>query len=270
MDPRKISELKELFLVLGIHPKKSLSQNFLVEKNTLEKLVSLAQVGPEDTVLEIGPGLGAITLTLLEKGAKVIAVELDRNLAKHLKESITNPNFTLIEGDFLETPLKSLEGPLKLVANIPFQITSPIFDRLAKNRLLFSSIYLVVQKDLAVRVVAQKGSGDVGAFSLFCQYYFDVKILSTIGPSNFYPKPTIDAAYIELIPKAKIPFEDGDPFFDFLHMLFHKKRKMIRSSIPHPDLESILAKRSLAPTMRPQELSLDDFVYLFQKLEEKP
>jgi 16S rRNA (adenine1518-N6/adenine1519-N6)-dimethyltransferase len=267
MDPRKISELHQLFSALGIQPKKSLSQNFFIEKNTLEKLVSFANIQEGESVLEIGPGLGAITLTLLEKGAKVIAVELDRKLALFLKESISTPNFTLIEGDFLTTPLTSLPSPMKLIANIPFQITSPILNYLSQHRTLFSLIHLVVQKDLAVRMIAQKGSGQNGPFSIFCQYYFTVKILSTISPNNFYPKPSIESAYIELIPKQSIPFENGDPFFDFVHSLFHKKRKMIRSSISHPDLDLILSKRGLNSTMRPGELSLDDFIYIFKHLK---
>jgi 16S rRNA (adenine1518-N6/adenine1519-N6)-dimethyltransferase len=268
MDPRNLSSIKELTLSLGISPKKSLSQNFLIEKNTLAKLVSLAHITKDDTVLEIGPGLGAITLSLLEKGAKVIAIELDHQLTLFLKESIVNPHFTLIEGDFLKVPLDTLPSPMKLVANIPFQITSPIFSRLATYRNLFSSIHLVVQKDLALRAIAQKGSGKNGPFALFCQYYFHCKILSSISAANFYPKPSIDASYIELLPKTSLPFENSTLFFAFIHSLFHKKRKMIRSSLSHPHLEELLSKKSLSSTIRPQELSLDDCIYLFQNLRE--
>ena len=216
MDPRNPSELLPFLKGDGLWPKKSLSQNFLIDANVLRKIVRTAGVTEGSDVLEIGPGPGALTKTLLESGAHVTAVEIDQRFATRLPP---HPRLTVIQADFLSyIPTK----PALVVANIPYHITSPIIAHLATFASLWKGIYLTVQKDMAERIMAKKGSRDNNAFAIFTQFYFTPRIAFSIPSHCFYPKPKVASALLSLTPHEQ-PLSDPAPFFAFVRLLFQQK-----------------------------------------------
>ncbi len=253
MDPRKLSELDPFLRERDLRPKKSLSQNFLVDANVLRKIVKTADLTPQDEVLEIGPGPGGLTKTLIEGGATVTAVEIDKRYANLLAQTIDSPKLTVICEDFLEfTPLKTFA----VVANIPYHISSPLIEKLVENISKYSKIFLTVQKDFADRILCKKPSN---AFSIFIELYFKASIAFTISKDCFYPKPTIPSVLLSLIPKEKLPLEDPKEFILFVRHLFQHRRKMIRSILGLPDITDA----------RPEALKLENFIQLYVLLKEQ-
>ncbi len=251
MDPRKLSELDPFLKGSGLSPKKSLSQNFLVDMNVLKKIVKTAEIKPGDSVLEIGPGPGGLTLTLIEAGAEVTAIEIDKNYASKLSETINSPHLKVICEDFLRyTPAKEAI----VVANIPYHISTPIIEKLTEHRELFSRIFLTVQKDFAERILTK---GKSNAFSIFIDFYFEASIPFTISKDCFYPKPTIASVLLSLKPRKTLPVKDPEAFITFTRLLFQKRRKMIRSILGDPSLTSA----------RPESLQTKDLIQLYLSLK---
>ncbi len=251
MDPRKLSELVPFLNERDLKPKKSLSQNFLVDANVLKKIVRTANLEPGANVLEIGPGPGGLTRTLIDEGAHVTAVEIDRKYADILSTTINSTNLTVICADFLEyIPTQSYT----VIANIPYHISSPIIEKLVDNRDFFPKIYLTVQKDFALRILTLKPSN---AFSIFIDFYFDAKIEFTITKDCFFPKPKDPSVLLSLIAKKELPLPDPIPFINFVRFLFRRRRKMIRSILGLPDITDA----------RPEALKLDAFIRLYLLLK---
>jgi 16S rRNA (adenine1518-N6/adenine1519-N6)-dimethyltransferase len=260
-----LSELLAFLEKVGAKPKKSLSQNFLIDPNITRKIVQTASVKENDFVLEIGPGPGALTETLLQAGAKVYAVELDSVFAKELYR-FQNGKLTVYEGDFLKFPLKQLPDNLKVVANLPYHITTPILEKLFAHS--FSNITVMVQKEVAQRMMAKAGTKDFGALSLFIQFYANIGQCFTVPPSCFYPKPAIDSAVIRLDAKT-VPDIDADRFFSIVHSAFQKRRKMLTSSLNFPKdlIKQALCDLNIREDARPEMLSLEQWVSFVKKLE---
>ena len=253
MNIYKPSELKAFLSEIGAAPKKSLSQNFLIDGNIIKKIVALANIQKEDSVLEIGPGPGALTEALLETGAHVIAVEKDRKFAAALQRLQTHDNrLTIYKDDILSWDMRAPKNT-KLIGNLPYAIVSPILGRFLPRKDLFSSLTLMVQKEVAERLTAHKSS----SLSLFVQFYSTPVKGFVVQPSCFYPVPKVTSAVLQLIPKDPSTV-NPDLFFAMVHKAFQKKRKMIRSSF----------KGSSFGACRPEELSLDDFLTLFHEMEE--
>lgn len=246
----KLTELRLFLAKLGISPKKSLSQNFLIDQNILEKVIALAAIQPHERVLEIGPGPGIITKKLLEVGADVTAVELDKTFAKDLYSL----PMTLIEGDVLKVPLPRFD---KVVSNLPYHITAPILGRLLP--LGFKTMILFVQEEVARRMVAQKDSRDYGAFSLFVQFYSEPCYAFKVPRNCFYPRPKVDSAVV-LLTKKRAPEVDAEKFFQFVQTTFQGRRKKVATTWKK--------KYGLIvdTDARPQNLSLEDFLYYFYVL----
>lgn len=251
MDPRKLSELDPFLKERGLKPKRSLSQNFLIDSNVLKKIVKTAEILPGDKVLEIGAGPGGLTKTLIEAGAIVTAVEIDKKYAELLPQHITSPNLTVICKDFLEfIPSTSYT----VVANIPYHISTPIIEKLADHIELFPKIFLTVQKEFAERMICKKPSS---ASSIFIDFYFDASIPFTISKDCFYPKPKVPSALLSLISKKTPLLPNPKTFISFVRYLFNHRRKMIKSILKSPDLTEA----------RPESLSLTKFIELFLFLE---
>lgn len=251
MDPRKLSELDPFLKEKGLKPKKSLSQNFLIDANVLKKIVRTAEILPNDRVLEIGPGPGGLTKTLLEAGALVTAVEIDKKYAELLPLHISSSNLTVICKDFLEfTPSTSYT----VVANIPYHISTPIIEKLADHIELFPKIFLTVQKEFAERMICKKPSS---ASSIFIDFYFEASISFTISKDCFYPKPNVPSALLTLFSRKKLPLSNPKIFIAFVRHLFQHRRKMIKSILKSPDLTEA----------RPESLNLEKFIELFLFLE---
>ncbi len=275
----KPSELHLFLNQLGIHPKKGLSQNFLVDGNILRKIISVSKVEAGDLVLEIGPGPGALTQALLEAGAHVIAVEKDPILAKALEGLQTNDNrLTIYCEDIMLFKLEAVLTPIlmngkraKVIANLPYNITTPIIVKLAPQRHLISAMILMVQEEVARRYVAQPKTSDYGSITVFLNYFTRPRYAFGVSPNCFYPVPTVKSAIVilELKPPPDVSSEAN--FFLMTRTAFEHRRKMLRGSLrdlysPEAVIHALEAIGYHSQT-RPEDLSLDDFVALFRELQ---
>ncbi|MBS0584924.1 MAG: ribosomal RNA small subunit methyltransferase A [Verrucomicrobia bacterium] len=263
MDPRKISELASFFKERALFPKRSLSQNFLIDKNVLEKIAKEAEIVEGETVLEIGSGPGGLTKTLLEKNCKVIAVETDRRFTALLREILPEENLTIVEGDFLEYPLI---GPIKIVGNIPYHISSAILEKLCNSSKECSRVTLVMQKDLADRIIQKPPFRNATFLSYYLHFHFTFTKGFAISPNCFWPAPKVFSYALSLVPKQVLPSVDKEAFFAFLAPLFQKRRKMLSSLLKNSSVEKVLIEMGFSPKARPEELSLEQFLKLFLSL----
>lgn len=253
----------------GIRAKKSLSQNFLIDQNILDKIVVAASLKEGDTILEIGPGPGALTEKLLANGAHVIAIEKDQALAEKLMQW-KHPRLKIICGDALDFPYETLPSPLKCIANLPYQITTPLLAKLVKLHPQISDLTVMVQKEVGERMTASKRTPEYGSFTVFLAAYAQTKYCFTVKPNSFYPPPSVYSCivHLDLFP-CKVP----DEFFTLTRTAFQKRRKMLRNSVkelyPDQNIEEILQLLGHLPTTRPEELSFEEFYSLFQKLNTK-
>lgn len=256
-----LSELIPFLNRIQAAPQKKLSQNFLIDPNIIRKITDLAEIYPGDSVLEIGPGPGALTLALLEKKANVFAVEMDPLFAKHLHR-YQNGHLRVYQDDFLKFRMENLPKNLKVVANLPYHITTPILEKLFGSS--FSSIVVMVQKEVAARMQAKPGTKEMGSLSLFVQFYSKI-VDSFIVPSTcFYPKPKVDSTVIRL-DTTQIP--ETNPF-TLIHPAFQHRRKMLTSSLPFSKdaIRQALTEIGMRPDARPEMLSLGQWIDFANKM----
>jgi len=258
---------------LGVKPKKRLSQNFLIDGNIIRKIVALAEVDKESSILEIGPGPGALTEALLATGAHVTAIEKDTTFAKALERLQTKDHhLTVIAKDVLTVDMGTLfKKKAKVVANFPYHITTPILSALLPMHEKFESITCMVQKEVADRFIAPCGTKDYSSFSVFLQFYSQPIYGFTVQPTCFYPRPKVKSAVMKLILKKPPKVSSVDRFFEMTRTAFQKRRKMMRASLKDlygsKAISSALQLIGKNPLARPEELSLDDFLRLFQEIE---
>ncbi len=252
-------------------PKKSLGQNFLIDKNIQNKIIASINLSLADTVLEIGAGEGAITGFLCQQAAKVFAVEIDRNLCVLLTTKFaTTQNLSVINADFLKFDLRSLPpgNKLKVIGNIPYYITSPIVEHLLFYCARIQDIYLTVQKEFAQRMVALPGSKVYGSFSCFVQYYTEPEILFLIKKNSFHPPPKIDSCFLRMKLRQDPPVKvkNEQVLFKIIRTSFQQRRKTLKNSleelIPADKLNKFFREYDLNPKIRPEDLSLQDFANL--------
>ncbi len=254
----------------GLHAKKGLSQNFLIDENIVRNIIKTAQVSEKDVVIEIGPGPGALTEALLDTGAQIIAIEKDKGFAQALKK-IQHSRLTVIEEDILDSDIKALaQGKkVKIVSNLPYHLTSPILGMLLPLQEHIETLTIMVQKEVAERLCAKPGSSDYSSFTLFVSAYTNIKYCFTVQPTCFYPKPKIRSAVIQLTPTAPLPFPPH--FFARVRAAFAKKRKMIKVSLkewyPSDTIEQALRKLDLSPLARPETLDVHKWIPLISSLE---
>lgn len=265
----KPSHLRQYLENLGISPKKSLSQNFLIDGNIINKIVDLAEVDTGDQVLEIGPGPGALTDALLARGAHVLAVEKDRTLAKALTERV-GPLRVICE-DVLKVDLENeLENRASVIANLPYNITSPILTELLPKTEFIKRIVVMVQLEVAERLVAKPGNKTYGSLTVFANIFSKPQWGFKVSHQCFFPKPKVDSAVIrfDLISPPKEAKEEA--FFKMTRTAFGQRRKMMKSSLSplySPDLIiEALELIGMPATTRPEELSADQFVQLYRHL----
>lgn len=258
------SQLLSFLEQVGARPKKSLSQNFLIDANTIKNIVTLAGVEPEDRILEIGPGPGALTQALLGAGATVLAIEKDTLFAHHL-ERLQTPDARLEVRcrDILEFPLNTLSGKrYKVVANLPYQITSPILAMLFAYAPLFESLTIMLQKEVATRIRAKPGCKEFGSLTLFTQFYTTFHDAFSVPASCFYPKPKVDSTVLRLDLREKLPAIDPAQLFPAIRTAFQQRRKMMTSSLreKYPAIREALSAAKISVTARPEELSLEEWI----------
>jgi 16S rRNA (adenine1518-N6/adenine1519-N6)-dimethyltransferase len=244
--------------------KKKLSQNFLIDKNIVKKIIESCELKKADSILEIGAGRGELTVDLAKRVKRVIAVELDRRLCEILKERLKDlDNVEIVCEDILR--YKIPKGKLKVVSNLPYAIATPIIEYLIENRSKISKIFISLQKELAYRLIATPGNKDYGSLSLFVQYYTEPKILFPIKRRSFWPPPKVDSVFLRLnLRKGYFPFvKDESLLFKIIRKVFSARRKMLRNSLeylfPKDRIACIFEELRLNPFIRPEELSLEDF-----------
>jgi 16S rRNA (adenine1518-N6/adenine1519-N6)-dimethyltransferase len=266
--------LHELFSFLekiGRQPQKGLSQNFLIEQNIVKKIVRTADVRPGDRVLEIGPGPGALTACLLDAGAEVLAIEKDRILS-HALERLQTKDLRLssLTADFLDFDLKALQPGWKVVANLPYSITTPILEKLFSYHDRFSSITIMVQKELAQRMIAPSGSKTFSSLSIFLAFYTTYNDSFPVSSSCFYPRPKVDSTVLRFDVKSQLPLEDPQPFFKLVRRAFQQRRKMLTSSLkefyPSAKIQQALTLIGSRIDARPESLSLEQWIKFYSEI----
>ena len=258
---------------------KKFGQNFLIDTHVLEKIISAAGITKNDCVLEIGPGIGTMTQYLAENAGHVVAVEIDRNLIPILKETLADyDNVTVINEDILRVDIKALAEeynggkPFKVVANLPYYITTPIIMGLFESGVPIDNITVMVQKEVADRMKEGPGSKDYGALSLAVQYYAEPEIVANVPPNCFIPRPNVGSAVIRLTRHKEMPVEVKNPalMFKIIRASFNQRRKTLQNGLGNaPELPytkeqiaAAIAEMGLTPTIRGEALSLAQFAQL--------
>jgi len=255
----KTLSIFEMLKKYKIKPIKHFGQNFLIDKNVLDKIIDAAELTSQDIVLEIGPGLGILTIELLKGTKKVIAVEKDKKLCEILKTNLKRyKNLKIINEDILKIKIDKLSN-YKVVANIPYYLTSPLIRKFLEEKNKPSAIILMVQKEVAQRICASPPHMNLLAIAV--QFFAEPKIISYVSKNSFYPMPKVDSAIIKIIPKS-IPDINTEKFFNLVKRGFASKRKMLKNNIPGIDLEKI----GLNPGVRAENLPIKDWLKLFHSL----
>jgi 16S rRNA (adenine1518-N6/adenine1519-N6)-dimethyltransferase len=253
-------------------PKKSLGQHWLDDPASLQAMCDAAEVNTDDTVLEIGPGLGTLTELLVEQAREVVAVEFDDRLAKELPGRVSSPSLTVKNQDILSFDFTTLPPDFKVVANIPYYLTSNLIRVLSETSNQPSVAVLLIQKEVAQRVDAKPG--DMSLLSVTAQFYWQTGVGPLVPAELFTPPPKVDSQILILQRRPEPLFPDVDTikFFRLVKAGFSERRKMLRSSlsgglhIPKPEVENLLTKAGIDPNLRAQALSLEEWHKLYLTL----
>ncbi len=263
---------------------KKYGQNFLIDTHVLEKIIRAASIGSDDVVLEIGPGIGTLTQYLCENARKVIAVEIDDMLIPILGETLKEyDNVKIVHNDILKVDVNEIvsEYPgssIKVVANLPYYITTPIIMGLFESGVPIDSITIMVQKEVAERMQAKPGTKDYGALTLAVQYYADAKIMANVPPNCFMPRPAVGSAVINLVKhkEKRYDVKNEDMLFRIIRASFNQRRKTLQNglnnaaNLPYTkqQIAEAIEKMGLPAAVRGEKLSLEQFVELSNILEE--
>ncbi len=284
----KLSNPQQTIQVLQKHDfkfKKKFGQNFLIDPHVLDKIVDAAQITKDDFVLEIGPGIGTLTQYLCEHARQVLAVEIDKNLIPILQETLSSyDNVDILQGDILKQDIEAIanqynEGkPIKVVANLPYYITTPIIMELFESRVPLANVTVMVQKEVADRMKAEPGSKDCGALSLAVQYYAEPYIAAFVPPNCFMPRPNVGSAVIRLDCLAKTPVEVKDEklMFRLIRASFNQRRKTLQNGIANSSelsyskaqVAEAIEKAGFDANVRGEKLGLVEFARLADVLLE--
>ncbi len=263
----------------GFSFQKRFGQNFLIDEHVLDKIVDAALIGKEDGVIEIGPGIGTMTQRLCEAASKVVAIEIDKELIPILSETMSGyDNVKIINADVMKTDLDKLIRDefsgmsVKVVANLPYYITTPIVMSLLENHLPVESITIMVQKEVAQRMQAGPGTKDYGALSLAVQYYADTYIAANVPPNCFMPRPKVGSGVIRLTVRkeAEVEVTDEKLMFSLIRAAFNQRRKTLVNAVTNfsgldyskEDIEKALAELDISEKIRGEALSLQQFADL--------
>ena len=264
-------EIQALLAGAGTEPRHRFGQNFMIDQNLVRLVADAGQIAPSDLVIEVGPGTGTLTEELLARGAEVVAVEIDRDLAGLLRERFSeNPKFRLIEGDALagkhalnEELQAALRRGTKLVANLPYNIASPLVVELLIAGV--EVLVFVVQKEVGDRLKAKEGSDDYGPLSVMAQMLSRVEVLRKLPPGAFWPPPKIDSALVKMV-RADQLGERANEFSRFVAAVFGARRKTLRKALERAevDADAVIAKLGLDPQRRAEELPPEMFWAMFE------
>ncbi|MEG2420110.1 MAG: 16S rRNA (adenine(1518)-N(6)/adenine(1519)-N(6))-dimethyltransferase RsmA [Oscillospiraceae bacterium] len=283
MDLCNISDIKELLTRNGFRFSKSMGQNFLIADWVPRDIAAASEARRDCGVLEIGPGIGPLTVELSKRAGKVVAVELDRSLLPLLSETLADcDNVQIVSGDVLKLDLAQLietqfQGLTPMVcANLPYNITTPVLTALLELK-RFSAITVLIQREVAKRVCAAPGTGDYGSFSLFCRYYAHCELLFDVPPDCFLPAPKVTSSVIRLIPRAEKPQEVEDEafFFRVVRASFAQRRKTLLNGLsavfggqcPKETIRQIILDCGLPEDIRGERLGIPEFAQIARILK---
>ena len=261
----------------NFHFKKNFGQNFIIDENLINSIITKSEIDKETLVIEIGPGAGSLTTKLALVAKQVLCYEIDKDLEPILKENIKSSNVDIIFGDFLKcNVLPDIEkyeyNKLYVVANLPYYITTPIIMKLIEDKIPVDKIVVMVQKEVGDRFKAEPNSKDYGSLSIFLQYYFNVRKLIDVSRNVFIPKPNVDSIVVEFSKKDRIyNVNDESLFFKLVKDSFTQKRKTLRNNLKGYDLdkiEEVLSKYDFTLTVRAEQLSIDIFVDIANALSD--
>ena len=273
----------EIIKKYGFKMTKSLGQNFLINENILDKIIESADISSDDVVLEIGTGIGTLTQRLCENAKKVIAVEIDRNLIPILNETLSDyDNITIINKDILKTDINeelnnlSVKQKIKVVANLPYYITTPIIMKVLEDKVNVDCMVLMLQKEVADRMNATPSTKDYGSLSIAVQYYCDTDIVCKVPKSSFIPEPNVDSLVLKLVvnEKRKVEINDEELFFKIVRGSFSKRRKTILNSLSNYEdlgdkdkIQKLLEISEIDAKRRGETLSIYEFANLAKNYE---
>lgn len=262
-------ETQMLLNQYGLRANKKLGQNFLINQQIIDDIIEKAEITKEDVVLEIGPGLGSLTKALIQNAKKVIVVELDDNMIPILKNRFGEENLEIIHEDILKINLNDIiktYGRIKVVANLPYYITTPIVMKLLEEEYDIESITVMVQKEVGERLCAKAGDRELGAVTIAVNYYSNAKIVIDVPKDNFLPAPEVDSCVIRLdvLKKPPVELKDKKAFFRLVKAAYSQRRKTINNSLSSggynkDDVIKVLEELNLDPKLRAENLSIQDF-----------
>ncbi len=263
-------EVIDLLATRGIEPRRSLGQNFVVDPNTVRRIVRLSGITPGESVVEIGPGLGSLTLALVEAGASVTAVEADPMLAEILAEVTEGMPVRIIVGDALslEWAQELDPGTESLIANLPYNVATPLVAEVLDHVARIRKLVVMTQKEVGQRLVADPGSKAYGALSVKVASWARARLLGAVPPTVFHPRPRVESALVELVrhPRPAVPEDiDREAFFSFVRQGFGQRRKMLRRSLRGLVSEEDFTRAGVGPQQRPEELGLDQWLSLYRE-----
>jgi len=262
----------------GIQTRKKLGQHFLVDTHVVEKIISAADLSKDDCVLEIGPGPGGLTQALSAHAGHIVAVELDKQLIPVLTELFPGPNITIIQGDILKLSLHEILAPhtgcpIKVVANLPYYITTPVILYLLESGLPFKSVTVMVQKEVAKRMAASPGTKDYGSLTLAIRYYADVELVANVPVNCFMPRPAVDSAVVHIRLRPGPPVTtDKTVLFKIIHAAFNQRRKTLVNAlaaglgIDKPHITEVLADCGFKADIRGETLDMAAFARIAEML----
>lgn len=285
-DPAAPSAVRKLMERYNFRCRKSMGQNFLVDANIVNKIISSAMLDKTDTVVEIGPGLGVITRAAAARAGRVVSLELDRNLLPILEDTLQGlDNVHVVVGDAMEADLDGAvfsrtgySGPYKLIANLPYYITTPLIMRLLKSDFKISLYVIMVQQEVAERMAALPGGKEYGALSVAVQYYTEARYLFRVPGTVFIPRPEVDSAVVRLVRRDKPAVEvpDEELFFKIVRRSFGQRRKTVLNAlgtafenISREKMKELLLSAGIDPGRRGETLGLPEFASIAREIVDK-
>lgn len=252
----------------GLAPSRALGQNFVADANTVRRIARLAAVGEGDLVLEIGAGLGSLTLALVETGAQVVAVEVDRHLIKPLREVVEPYGAAVrrLDASTMDVAEVTEGRPCVVVANLPYNVATSLVLRILESQPLVSRLLVMVQREVGERLAASAGDDAYGAVSLRVQYFADAVVIGRVGANVFVPRPKVESALVAITRRERVRIDPSvvaeADLFDVVRTAFGQRRKMLRRSLADWASDGVFERAGVAATRRPEELSLEEFAQL--------